>query len=158
MNTLLLPGERMPHEFIQREPYYREIIVQEARAWLTTPFHHGAKCKGAGVDCAQFIIAIYERCGLIAPLDVGYYPADWHLHRDEERYLGWINKYARRVSDPLPGDIALFKFGRCFSHGAIVRKWPGVIHAYNPEGVVLADASKAPLADRDVRFYSIWAE
>ncbi len=29
-----------------------------------------------------------------------------------------------------PGDIVLWKFGRCFSHGAIIVEWPTIIHAY----------------------------
>ncbi|HYL49488.1 MAG TPA: hypothetical protein VET84_09005 [Stellaceae bacterium] len=48
----------------------------------------------------------------------------------------------------LPGDIALWRFGRCFSHGAIVIEWPVVIHAYLGRGCVLEDAAKAEWLSR----------
>ena len=53
-----------------------------------------------------------------------------------------------------PGDIALFRFGRTFSHGAIVTDWPRLIHAYWAIGVVWGDATLHPLKDRPVRFFS----
>jgi cell wall-associated NlpC family hydrolase len=48
----------------------------------------------------------------------------------------------------LPADIALWRFGRCFSHGAIVVDWPIVIHAYLGRGCVLEDAAKAEWLSR----------
>ncbi len=49
----------------------------------------------------------------------------------------------RAVRPILPGDIALWRFGRCFSHGAIVVDWPIVIHAYLGRGCALEDAASA---------------
>lgn len=136
----------------------RAAIVAEARTWLRTPYHHRARVKGAGVDCAMLLAEVYERVGLIPHVSPLPYPMDWHLHRGEERYLKWVEQYAGSVSQPLPGDIALWRFGRCFSHGAIVVEWPMVIHAIRSERQVsLADASiHSQLADgRPVIFYSI---
>lgn len=31
----------------------RAAVAQEALAWLGTPYHHHARIKGVGVDCAQ---------------------------------------------------------------------------------------------------------
>jgi hypothetical protein len=62
--------------------------------------------------------------------------------------------YAREVAAPEPGDAALFKFGRCFAHGAVIVEWPWLIHAWNSLGVVRADASKPALVGRPVRFFS----
>lgn len=98
-------------------------IVEEARKWLDakTPYHHQADVLGVGVDCAMIMVRIFADLGLI-PKDVDPrpYAPDWHLHRSDEKYLGWVTKYATRVDAPEPGDIALFKFGRCISHGGIV--------------------------------------
>jgi hypothetical protein len=41
---------------------------------------------------------------------------------------------------PQPADFIVFRFGRTFSHGAIVVEWPIVIHSYIPHGVLLSDA------------------
>lgn len=116
-----------------------DSIVREAYKWLGTPYHHGAKVCGAGVDCAQFIIAAYEGCGILENGEVspGYYSPEWHLHRSEELYLGWIKKYCREVTicAASPGDIAVFQYGRCVSHAGIITGWPYIIHSYLNIGV-----------------------
>jgi NlpC/P60 family putative phage cell wall peptidase len=134
----------------------RAAVVAEAREWLGTPYHHEARLKGIGVDCAQLLMGVFSAStvGLIAPLRIPHYPRDWHLHRDAERYLEGLLHYARAVEEPpLPGDVALFRFGRTFSHGAIVTEWPRLIHAYWNIGVVRGDATLYPLRDRAVRFF-----
>lgn len=135
----------------------RQAIVMEARDWLRTPYHHRGRVKGekGGVDCAQLLIAVFSACGVIADFDPGYYPADWAMHRSEERYLEGIFKYAVEVAEPKPGDIAVYKFGRCFSHAAIVADWPNGIHAYKREGVGLVDLTLGVLAGREVKFFSV---
>ena len=134
----------------------RAAVVAEAREWLGTPFHHQGRVKGAGVDCAMLLAEIYRRCGLVPHVDPGYYPPDWHLHRDAERYLEKLMPYARELAGPpAPGDVAVFRFGRTFSHGAIVVDWPRLIHAYWRRGVVWGDATLNPLAGRKVRFFGV---
>lgn len=134
----------------------RQEVVREAHTWLGTPYHHQGRVKGVGVDCGMLLIEVFRDCGLVPDIDPRPYPPDWHLHRDEERYLGWIRKYAAPVEIPQPGDIALFRFGRCISHGAIVVEWPRVIHSYIRDGCILADATAAPLAARLQSFYSVF--
>lgn len=136
----------------------RAAVVDEARTWLLTPYHHQGRVKGAGVDCAMLLIEVYRACGLIPDIDPRPYPPDWHLHRDEERYLGWVMRYAQKIEEPRPGDIALFQFGRCVSHGAIVVEWPAIIHSYINEGCVLADGTQGVMAGRVRSFYSIFEE
>jgi len=115
----------------------RDNIIREALTWLNTPYHHEADIKGAGVDCAMLLVRVYHATGLIPAIDPRPYPADWMLHRDEERYLGWVKQYADPVTDPLPGDVVLYKVGRCFAHGGIVLAWPDIIHAVRDEGAVV---------------------
>lgn len=135
----------------------RAEVLAEAASWLATPYHHQGRIKGAGVDCATLLIEVYRAAGLVPRIDPRPYPPDWHLHRSAERYLGWVQRYAREIPAPGPGDVALFRFGRCFSHGAIVAEWPRLIHAYIGQGCIWADGTRAPLAGRPVRFFSLWA-
>ena len=122
----------------------RAAVVRCAQSWLCTPYHHRGRIKGAGVDCAMLLAEVYAEAGLVAPLAIPHYPPDWHLHRDAERYLGVLLDHAVEIAGPpAPGDIALWRFGRCFSHGAIVVDWPIVIHAYLGRGCVLEDAAAA---------------
>jgi NlpC/P60 family putative phage cell wall peptidase len=138
----------------------REAVVAEALTWLGTPYHHHARIKGAGVDCAQILCAVFEAAGMVTPVDTGFYPTDWHLHNSEERYMGWLDRYARRLAldeEARPGDVALFKFGRCYSHGGILIE-PGMLaHAYIGMGVIRSRFTEAPLAGRPVKYWSLFA-
>ncbi len=142
----------------------RDAVVAEARRWIGTPFHHAARVKGEGVDCLMLLAEIYERAGVTDHVDPPFYVPDWHLHRDAERYLEGLLPYAREIAGPpqgpgpLPGDVALFRFGRTFSHGAVVVEWPRLIHAYWAVGVVWGDATLYPLKGRKVRFFSPFAD
>jgi NlpC/P60 family putative phage cell wall peptidase len=155
------------------EQRQRAAVVAEARTWIATPYHHEARLKGIGVDCAQLLAGVFSSVGLIAPPRVPHYPPDWHLHRDAERYLGVILAHAREFdsstsSVPQPGDVVLWRFGRCFSHGAIVSAWPKVIHSYIGKGCQEDDITTAPWLGfigengedkgkpRPRRFFSYW--
>ena len=137
----------------------RKRVVAEAETWLRTPYHHMGRIKGGGADCLMLLAEVYEAAGVIAHVDVPFYPPDWNLHRDAERYLEGVMCYAREVpakdnpDPPQPGDIAVFKFGRCFAHGAIVLQWPRLIHAWHNAGVVYADATQGQLARRPLRIF-----
>lgn len=107
----------------------------------------------------MLLAEVYERAGIVDRIVPPHYPPDWHMHRDAERYMEGLLKYVREIEGaPLPGDIALFKFGRVFSHGTIVVEWPRVIHAYWALGVVWGNATLEPLKDREVRFFSPFRE
>lgn len=135
----------------------RERVVAEARSWLGTPYHHQGRVKGAGVDCAMLPLLVYQAVGLV-PLNAPFddYPRDWYQHQDGERYLAVVERYADQVTAPRPGDLALFRWGRCVSHGAVVVAWPLVIHAFVKQGVTLADvATEQRLAQRYVGTWSL---
>ncbi|MBS0200666.1 MAG: hypothetical protein JSR70_09470 [Proteobacteria bacterium] len=115
------------------------LIVNEARRWLGTSYHPAGDVLGVGVDCAMLLVRVFVDTGLVPPLDPRPYPPDWHLHRDRERFLGWVQDYADKVDDPRPGDVALFRFGRAMSHGGIVetiKPEPVMIHADMHAGCV----------------------
>ena len=96
------------------------------------------------------------------PFDPRPYVKDWHLHRGEERYLGFLLARAHAVGAPLPGDVILFKYGRCFSHGGIVARTDPltIVHAFHPARVVLEEeiSHNAEVAARvpQARFASYW--
>ena len=137
------------------ETELRARIIQIAQEWMGTPFHNEARVKGVGVDCLQLLIAVFTEVELLpAGLEIESYPPDWHLHREEERYLQGVAKYGRQVDAPGAGDVALFRFGRCVSHAAIIIDWPRVVHAYIGQGVVETDAEHG--AELCGRLHSFW--
>ena len=126
----------------------RERVVAEALSWLGTPYAHRQRLRGAGVDCAQLPLAVYAACGLITDAEVQPYAAQWHLHRGEELYLAHVEALGgREVAAPEPGDLVLWRYGRTFSHGAILVAPGRVVHAVRGQGVVLADMDQ----DEDLR-------
>jgi hypothetical protein len=55
-----------------------------------------------------------RRYRLLPPFDPRPYPAAWFLHRDEEKFLGWIKdgSAASRSIAPRVGDCLVYRFGR----------------------------------------------
>lgn len=131
----------------------RRAVVAEALTWLRTPYHHAARIKGVGVDCAQFLIAVYAATGLIDDFTPDRYPPDWHLHRTAERFLSLVLDRARPTDDPGPGDVVLMRFGRAFSHGGVVVGDGHIVHAFLGRGVELADLSE--WARRPKRYFTL---
>ena len=155
-------------EYIQRA-----ALVTTAASWIGTPYRHMGRVKGrtGGVDCIMLIAESFAEAGLIERPALPHYPQDWHLHRGAERYLAGLLRYTEEIpmdAPPQPGDVALWRFGRCFSHGAIVVEWPRIVHAYIGQGCVAEDVSRAPWFShtgepgpgtgkpRLVRFFSFW--
>ena len=141
----------------------RARVVAEARRWIGTPYHACADLRGIGVDCGMLIVRIYVDLGLLPPFDPRPYPADWHLHRGEERYLDHLREHCRERWAPKRGDVATFRYGRCWAHGAIVtREEPlTVIHAFSPAGCVLEEVVERNAAlcakSRAPRFFTLWS-
>lgn len=122
----------------------RSVVVAAARRWIGTPYHPCADILGAGVDCGMLIVRVFVDTGACPPFDPRPYPSDWHLHRSEERYLGFVlaNCDERAAEDPArPGDIIVFRFGRCWAHGGIVTvPYPlTLVHAFSPAGCVVEE-------------------
>jgi cell wall-associated NlpC family hydrolase len=111
----------------------RNQVVEEAKSFVGTPYHHGQSVKYAGVDCVTLLILVFRTVGLVpADFNPGYYSTDWYLHKSEELYMGGVEKYARRlmnVTEAQPGDVALYKIGRCVSHGGILIGDGLLVHA-----------------------------
>ena len=140
----------------------RAAVVEAARRWLGTPYHHAADVQGVGVDCAMILVRVFCDLGLVEPFDPRPYTRDWFLHKDDERYMGFLLARAREVERPEPGDVMLFRFGRCFSHGGIVTKSEPLtlVHAYAAARCVVEEeiGRNAQLVERVPRakFFSYW--
>lgn len=148
----------------------KDRLIEAARSWKGTPYHHNAHVKHVGVDCGQLVIAAHVEAGLIDPIDTGFYTPDWHLHRDEDRYLKVVEAHLARIdNDDASVDasilensaygapsasVIVFRVGRTFSHGGIITEWPWFVHAYMPSGIVEeVDIRNTPMSARPMRIY-----
>ena len=140
------------------EAQQRAAVVDEAMTWIGTSYHHHGRIRGVGVDCAQLLCAVFEKIGLVPPIDPGNYPVDWHLHRSEEVFSEWMAKLAKPCVQrpPALGDTILFRFGRTFSHGSIYVGDSTVIHAYIGRGVILSRLDEEPIGGRETQHWSFW--
>lgn len=138
----------------------RAAIVAEALSWEATPYMPGAMIKGVGCDCAMLPNAIYSSLNLAPRQDISY-TQDWMMHRDEELFLSFVLPHAREIdeADLQPGDLIIWKFGRTFSHSAIVIDYPTVLHAVIRGGAVIrADMTQdVDLIDRPRKCFSVFA-
>lgn len=141
----------------------RAAIVAEAKTWIGTRYHEQGDLKGVGVDCGMILVRIFTGLGLIGPFDPRPYPRDFMMHSAEERYIGLVQRCGGvEFAGPAhPGDVVVWRFGRCFSHGGVVTEWPRLIHAYSraPGGgrVLDDDAERNEFLKRhDRRFFSLW--
>ena len=148
----------------------RQKVIEVAKSWIGTPYHHHGQIKGVGSDCATFIAEVFFESGVVERFPIDPYCPQWHMHRNAEKYMQKVLEYAHEVEVPKPGDIALWRFGRTFSHGAIVLDWPSIIHQYITTGCVIEDAVRAKYLskigentenkghDRPVMFFSHWED
>ncbi len=137
----------------------REKVIAHAMTWLNTPFHWGARVKGAGVDCAQFISDVYESCGICKVNEWGRFSNDWHMNTGIEHYKLRVLRHASALpvgSTGKPGDIILVRVGRVFGHSGIVVDWPKVIHVHPTKGVRIDIATSHPALCGTAEFFDPW--
>lgn len=137
----------------------RAAVVAEAESWIGTPYHPHGRLKAIGVDCAMLLVEVYTRADVVPFFDPGDYPPDFGLHRDEELFLGFVERYGTPTDTPAAGDVALFIYGRCYSHGAIMTGPTGLIHAVmRDRAVVRGDLFDIGLIAREPKFFTLWPE
>lgn len=116
------------------------MIVETARSYLGTPFHHQARLKGVGVDCVGLVICVAR--------ELGYIPHDWDVKGygripDGLQLSHHLNERMTRIEkiDLMPGDVVLVAFTKHPQHIGIVGDYVhgglSMIHADGQRGKVL---------------------
>ena len=104
---------------------HAELIIDEARTWLGTPFKHQGRVKGRGVDCAGLIV------GVAKALDIEDYTFTGYGREPNKGMLeSEIAKYCIPMPKPMPGCILVFRFAYEPQHLAIYTDQNTIIHAY----------------------------
>lgn len=140
----------------------RSQVIEEAKTWLGTKFMHQAALKGVGVDCAHLVDEVYTACGLVKRTVYPVYGQDWFRHAErEDKYIveGFLAAGCREIpeSEVGPGDTAIVKFGRAYSHCAIIIEWPKLVVCAWPtmERVCLVNATEDRIyRNRQTRFFT----
>jgi NlpC/P60 family putative phage cell wall peptidase len=119
----------------------RELILEEARSWIGTPYHHQASAKGIGCDCVGLVRGIWRELTGADPLpSPPAYAADWGEAADNTRILelGRELMLPRPAIDAEPGDVLAMalRSNRRARHVLILGEHGSVVHALNGAGVV----------------------
>ncbi len=117
----------------------RTDVVQAARAWLGTPFHHQARLKGVGVDCVGLVIGVARELGLVAAdFDVDTYPRV----PDGVSLMHLVNLHLTPLQGEMaPGHVVVVRFDRDPQHLGILGDYRhgglSIIHAAAEPGRVI---------------------
>lgn len=133
--------------------------LDEARAWLGTPYVHQASERGAGCDCLGLIRGVWRALYGAEPCALPAYTPDWGEAAGDERL--WRAAQAllvARSGAARPGDVILFRMraGGVAKHLGILSadgSAPRFIHAYSGHGVVESPLS-VPWARRVAACFS----
>lgn len=135
----------------------RANIIIEAFTWVGTPYHHQARVKGVGVDCAQLVAGVAENVfPRLKPINTEVYSVEWHMHNREEKMCQIIESFnceSKPVEERLPGDILTFQFGRVQSHMGILINDGQFIHARLDIGKVVINQLSGDWLSRLGRVY-----
>ncbi|WP_299206603.1 NlpC/P60 family protein [uncultured Tateyamaria sp.] len=132
------------------------FIVDEARAWIGTPYIHQMAARGAGTDCLGLVRGVWRAVVGSEPERPPAYSMDWSEPQGQEQLWAAALRHLspKTVSLAACGDVILFRMreGGVAKHLGIqsdVGTAPKFIHAYSGHGVVESPLS-APWARRIV--------
>jgi cell wall-associated NlpC family hydrolase len=150
------------------EAMQRQRVIAEALSWIGTPYRQQGDSKGpdGAIDCSMLLVRAWVDAGVLAPFDPRPYPPSWYMHHSEERYLAWMQSVAVETTAPQPGDIVLWRFGRCFSHSGVLISATGFVHAFSVVGrctkgdlgeAVMRWADHTGKTARPCKYFDVWA-
>ncbi len=115
-------------------------ILEQARTWIGTPYHHAGRSKGAGVDCIGLVVGAARELGIAVSLDTTAYNRGDNL----ALMTGGLAHFCDAVPEGdclSPGDVLIFRGGRILHHVAIyagqnTNDQHTMIHVYDAAGFV----------------------
>jgi NlpC/P60 family putative phage cell wall peptidase len=125
--------------------------VAEARAWIGTPFRHGASLRGAGADCLGLIRGVWRAVVGPDPAAAVSYGPHWSA-LDHGRLMDGLRSRMAQVDRAAPGDVLALRLnglggGPCAARhlGVLAERdgAPTLIHAWSGRGVVESPMGEA---------------
>jgi cell wall-associated NlpC family hydrolase len=102
----------------------RQDVINTAREYMGTPFHHQARVKGVGIDCAGLLICVARDLGLQHYDVQGYSRVP--SGSDFERHLDANLDVISEIED---GCVLLMTFDIDPQHVALATSTNSIIHA-----------------------------
>ncbi len=106
----------------------RNQIIEEARSYIGTPYHHQGRIKGVGVDCAGVVVGINTKFELTSHDVKGYKPSPHNgLLQQALADAGFKKKLRTQLQ---AGDCLLMQFTGEPQHLAVFTG-ESIIHSYS---------------------------
>ena len=121
-------------------------IVEAARRWIGTPYHHQASVRGVGCDCLGLVRGVWRE---VSGCDVGgdaNYSRDWAEASGIESMLDGAAQHLARIeaASMSAGDVLVFRLRPLYvaKHAGIVASAATFIHAM--EGAPACEVALSP--------------
>lgn len=116
-----------------------ELLIEEARTWLGTPYHHQGSAKGLGTDCVGFLKGVALEIGILTPQLAAALPTDYSRQPSAgqlRRLMGGILIHVP-FDCRAPGDLVLMRFALDPQHlGMLTAVDPDYLIHCGRDGVV----------------------
>lgn len=120
-------------------------IIEQARTWIGTPYHHQARLKGVGCDCLGLVVGVASELRLTddaGKLLSSFDQTNYSTQPDGQLLTGKLQALLNEIpiSQKAPGDLALFKIDGNPQHMGLLSDYEdglGVIHSYVSSGKVV---------------------
>lgn len=122
-----------------------DLVIELARQWLGTAYHHQASVKGVGCDCLGLVRGIWRELYGFEATQVPAYSPDWGDATNAESLLNAGRTYLDEIdiADMRAGDVFAIRWrgAQSAKHLGILTSETRFIHAYEKHGVVEATLS-----------------
>ncbi len=112
--------------------------MDEARAWIGTPFVHRASVRGAGADCLGLVRGVWRAVRGDEPEIVPVYAPLWAEESGAALLLEGLGRHLTRVDDAAAGDVLVFRMrtNGVAKHAGVMSAPDAMVHAWERHGVV----------------------
>ena len=124
----------------------RDEIVEAARLWLGTPYHHQASLRGVGCDCLGLVRGVWRDLHGDEPEAPPPYSPSWAESLRQETLALAAGRHLQPLilTEARPGDVLLFRWREHLpaKHCAILASPDRIIHAH--DGAAVAEVAFTP--------------
>ena len=117
----------------------RDEIVEAARLWLGTPYHHQASLRGVGCDCLGLVRGVWRDLHGDEPEAPPPYSPSWAESLRQETLALAAGRHLQPLilTEARPGDVLLFRWREHLpaKHCAILASPDRIIHAHDSAAV-----------------------
>ena len=107
-------------------------LIEYAKTLIDTPYIHQGRLPHVGLDCLGVVLAIANHFNLSFYENISY-----SRYGDGVELIQEFENNLYRTTEPLLGDVLIFKFRNVPSHVGILSELnghPSLIHAYSTQG------------------------